>query len=197
MQDPIRPDCFWVNPFVSSSISGNISMLMFILQGQHFSLIQPDDLLLVDHTGSIQDESGPLRLLNAAAFMIHSAIHTARADVLCAAHSHSIYGRSFATLGRELDMLTQDSCAFYKDHAVYSQFNGVVLDEEEGAHIVQALGGKKVRSPSFIRSNLEHVLTIANSRLSSCRTTACWSQPTLSKPPYTTSSRSRSHARCS
>lgn len=77
--------------------------------------------------------------------MIHSAIHTARADVLCAAHSHSIYGRAFSTLGRELDMLTQDSCAFYKDHSVYSQFNGVVLDEEEGAHIVQALGGRKVR----------------------------------------------------
>lgn len=81
--------------------------------------------------------------------MIHSAIHTARPDVLCAAHTHSIHGRAFSTLGRELDMLTQDACAFYKDHAVYRQFNGVVLAEEEGVHIAQALGIKKVRARLF------------------------------------------------
>lgn len=79
----------------------------------HFSLIQAADLILVDHHGQILDESGPLRLLNTAAFMIHSAIHAARPDVLCAAHSHSIHGRAFSTLGRELDIITQDSCAFY------------------------------------------------------------------------------------
>ena len=142
-----------------------------MFQGKHFSLIQPEDLLLVDHTGDIQDESGPVRLLNAAAFMIHSAIHTARADVHCAAHSHSIHGRAFSTLGRELDMLTQDSCAFYKDHAVYSQFNGVVLDEEEGLHIAEALGSKKVSSLMH-HFSLRHpftLLSIANYRLSFCR----------------------------
>lgn len=128
----------------------------------HFSLIQPSDLLLVDHDGNILDESGPNRLLNTAAFMIHSAVHSARPDVLCAAHSHSIYGRAFATLGIELDMLTQDSCAFYKvrgmkkdhtqnaisilqDHAVYKQFNGLVLEAEEGTRIAEALGHRKVR----------------------------------------------------
>ena len=75
--------------------------------------------------------------------MIHSAIHAARPDVLCAAHSHSIYGRAFSTLGKELDIITQDSCGFYKDHAVYKQFNGVVLDDEEGARIAECLGSKK------------------------------------------------------
>jgi ribulose-5-phosphate 4-epimerase/fuculose-1-phosphate aldolase len=39
--------------------------------------------------------------------------------VLCAAHSHSVYGRAFCATGRELDMLTQDSCVFYKDHVLY------------------------------------------------------------------------------
>lgn len=83
-------------------------------QGMHFTLIQPSDLILVDHQGNILDESGPVRLLNTAAFMIHSAIHAARPDVLCAAHSHSIHGRAFSTLGKELDIITQDSCAFYQ-----------------------------------------------------------------------------------
>ena len=45
--------------------------------------------------------------------------------------------------GRELDMITQDSLRFYKSHAVYRQFGGVVLDREEGQRIASALGGGK------------------------------------------------------
>ncbi|KAJ7703430.1 arad-like aldolase/epimerase [Mycena metata] len=127
VRDPIRPDCFWVNPF-----------------GLHFKLIQPSDLLLVDHSGNILDESGqkdgPFRLLNTAAFMIHSAIHAARPDVLCAAHSHSPYGKAFSALGKKLDPISQDACAFYDDHVLYEQYNGIVLDEVEGAAITAALG---------------------------------------------------------
>lgn len=95
LRDPVDPSTFWVNPF-----------------GVAFGLIKKSDLIQVDHDGNIID-GGPVRLLNAAAFMIHSAIHSTRPDVMCAAHSHSIYGRSFCALGRELDIITQDSCAFY------------------------------------------------------------------------------------
>ncbi|KAH6918649.1 class II aldolase/adducin domain-containing protein [Coprinopsis sp. MPI-PUGE-AT-0042] len=126
VRDPIKPDCFWVNPF-----------------GHHFCLMQPEDLLLVDHSGKIQEESGPRRLLNTAAYMIHAAIHTARPDVLCAAHTHSIHGKAFSALGINLAMLNQDSCAFYNDVALYNQFNGVVLDQNEGSNIAEALGSKK------------------------------------------------------
>ncbi|KAF8142957.1 arad-like aldolase/epimerase [Mycena galopus ATCC 62051] len=129
-RDPIRPDCFWVNPF-----------------GLHFKLIQPHDLLFVDHTGKILEESGqkdgPFRILNTAAFMIHSAIHTARPDVLCAAHSHSPYGKAFSALGKMLDPISQDACMFYDDHALYTQYNGIVLDEVEGLGIAETLGSKK------------------------------------------------------
>lgn len=121
----MRPDCFWVNPF-----------------GLHFSLIKASDLILVDHTGKVVD-GGPSRALNTAAFMIHGAIHQAREDVICAAHSHSLYGRTWSAMGRELEMLTQDSCAFWKDHVVYDQFGGVVLGESEGKEIAKRLGNKK------------------------------------------------------
>jgi len=126
VRDPIKTDCFWVNPF-----------------GLHFCLIQPEDLLLVDHAGKIQEESGPRRMLNTAAYMIHAAIHTARPDVLCAAHTHSIHGKAFSTLGINLDMLNQDACAFHDDVVLYQQFNGIVLDKDEGINIAKALGPKK------------------------------------------------------
>lgn len=42
-----------------------------------------------------------------------------------------------------LSISTQDACAFYEDLALYNQFGGVVLDEEEGGHIAKAIGSKK------------------------------------------------------
>ncbi|KAG1894392.1 class II aldolase/adducin domain-containing protein [Suillus fuscotomentosus] len=113
-------------------------------QGVHFKFMQPEDLILVDQAGNIQEnESGPSRWLNGVAFLIHSAIHQARPDVVCIAHSHTTYAKAFGTLGIPLDPLTQDSCAFYKDHALYDEFNGIVDDIEEGVAIANALGSKK------------------------------------------------------
>lgn len=120
------PTQFWVNPF-----------------GVHFSLIKASDLILVDSNMRVVD-GGPVRMLNTAAFMIHHAIHTARPEVMCAAHSHSMYGRTYSAFGRPLDITTQDACNFWNDHVVYETFNGIVLEEEEGQSIVQCMGNKKV-----------------------------------------------------
>jgi len=92
--------------------------------------------------------------------MIHTAIHIARPDILCAAHTHSIHGKAFSSLGIEIEMISQDVCAFYdvsamksthsisryfsQDVALYTEFNGVVLAQDEGKHIAEALGNKKV-----------------------------------------------------
>ena len=95
VRDPVEPTTFWVNPF-----------------GVAFSLIKKSDLIRVNHIGEVVD-GGKIRLLNKAAFLIHGAVHEARPDVMCAAHSHSIYGRAFCSLGRQLDIITQDACSFY------------------------------------------------------------------------------------
>ncbi|KAI1268852.1 class II aldolase and Adducin domain-containing protein [Xylariaceae sp. FL1019] len=132
VRDPVDPATFWVNPF-----------------GVAWPLLRASDLIRVNHEGEVVD-GGPVRLLNVAApdnmtvaYMIHSAVHEARPDVNAVAHSHSIYGRAFATLGRPLDIITQDACAFYNDIAHYDSFGGIVLGPEEGQRIVEALGQKK------------------------------------------------------
>jgi ribulose-5-phosphate 4-epimerase/fuculose-1-phosphate aldolase len=81
--------------------------------------------------------------VNVAAFAIHSQVHRARPDVVAAAHAHSMYGKSWASLGRLLDPITQDACAFYEDHALFADFTGVVYETSEGERIAQALGNKK------------------------------------------------------
>src|ERR1700726_5358939 len=122
-RDPERLDHFWVNPF-----------------GMHFGQIRASDLILVNHHGQVVEGQHPV---NGAAFAIHSQIHAARPDVVAAAHAHSMYGKSWATLGRLLDPITQDACAFYEDHGLFDDYTGVVLATTEGERIAHALGNAK------------------------------------------------------
>jgi len=122
-RDPEHTDHFWVNPF-----------------GMHFSQIRVSDLILVNDRGEVVEGGRPV---NAAAFAIHSQVHKARPDVIAAAHAHSLYGKSWSSLGRLLDPITQDACAFYGDHALFDDYTGVVLDTEEGRRISAALGPRK------------------------------------------------------
>ena len=57
--------------------------------------------------------------------------------------AHSVYGKSWSSLGRLLDPITQDACAFYQDHVLFDDFTGVVLDDSEGTRIAAALGDSK------------------------------------------------------
>ena len=86
------------------------------------------DLLLVNRSGEVVQGDRPL---NTAAFAIHSRLHEARPDVNAAAHSHSMYEKSFSTMGRLLEPITQGSCAFYNDHVLFDDFTGVVLETDE------------------------------------------------------------------
>lgn len=58
-------------------------------------------------------------------------------------HSHTPYGKAFAALGKPLDIITQDACIFYNDHAVYADFGGTALEKDEGRRIAIALGKNK------------------------------------------------------
>jgi ribulose-5-phosphate 4-epimerase/fuculose-1-phosphate aldolase len=122
-RDPERLDHFWVNPF-----------------GMHFGQIRVSDLILVNHLGEVVEGDLPV---NIPAFVIHSQVHAARPDVVAAAHAHSVYGKSWSSLGVLLDPITQDVCAFYEDHSVFDDYTGVVLDLEEGKRIAHALGENK------------------------------------------------------
>src|SRR6202030_1899146 len=72
-----------------------------------------------------------------------SRVHTARPDVVAAAHAHSLYGKTWASLGRLLDPITQDVCAFYEDHSLFADFTGVVYETSEGERIAESLGERK------------------------------------------------------
>jgi len=122
-RDPELEDHFWVNPF-----------------GLHFSQVRVSDLVLVNEHGEVVEGNRPI---NEAAFAIHSRLHMLRPDVVAAAHAHSIYGKTWSSLGRLLDPITQDACAFYEDHGLFADYTGVVYDVSEGDRIGEALGNRK------------------------------------------------------
>ena len=116
VRDPEFPEYFWVNPFAIS-----------------FRHVKVSDLILVDHSGNVVYGKYPV---NRAAFVIHSAVHEARPDIVAAAHSHSVHGKAFSSLGIPLDPITQDACIFYNDHTVIQAQGGkVVFDIEAGKEL--------------------------------------------------------------
>ncbi|KAJ8117064.1 hypothetical protein OPT61_g1661 [Boeremia exigua] len=124
LRDPIQPDTFWINPY-----------------GVHFALLNVSDMVHVDGEGN--RIGGADKLINTAGFVIHSAIHQRRPDIHAACHMHSPYGRAWSNFGRNIDMLNQDSCMFYNDLEVYTNFGGVVFAKEEGDRLADALGPTK------------------------------------------------------
>src|ERR1035438_6587978 len=122
-RDPGNPEWFWVNPF-----------------GVHFGQIRVSDLILVNDKGEVVQGNYPV---NTAAFAIHSRVHAARPDAVAAAHAHSMHGKAWSSLGRLLDPITQDACAFYQDHALFDDYTGVVYETSEGDRIAQTLGKSK------------------------------------------------------
>lgn len=123
-RDPEEPDNYWVNPY-----------------GQSFRQIAVSDLVLVDgRTKTVIQGDNPVAF---AATTIHSAVHGARPDIVASVHAHALHSRTWSSLGRTLDPITQDACAFFEDQGLLEDFTGVVLDDEEGRRIGEALGPHK------------------------------------------------------
>ncbi|KAH0838990.1 hypothetical protein FOPE_05613 [Fonsecaea pedrosoi] len=92
VRDPVLPDHFWINP-----------------HGKSFSYMTPDDLVLMNPKGEVV-EGGNMHSVNPAGWVIHSAVHEARPDVVAAVHCHSVPSKAFSALGCHLEPINQDAC---------------------------------------------------------------------------------------
>jgi ribulose-5-phosphate 4-epimerase/fuculose-1-phosphate aldolase len=122
-RDPEDTDTFWVNPF-----------------GLGFDRVRVSDLIRVDAEGEVVEGRRPV---NVSAVAIHAHIHAARPEVVAAAHCHSLYGKAWSAVGRLLDPITQDACAFFEDHVFFDDTKVLVTEAIEGAHLAKTLGRAK------------------------------------------------------
>lgn len=79
--------------------------------------------------------------INPAGFIIHSAVHEARADVGCVLHTHTADGIAVSMQKDGLLPLSQQSI-FIRASLAYHPFEGVALNPEERLRLQQDLGNK-------------------------------------------------------
>ncbi|HEY4371225.1 MAG TPA: class II aldolase/adducin family protein [Burkholderiales bacterium] len=109
--------------------------------GLHYREVTASNLIKVGLDGAPAHETP--HSVNRAGFVIHSAIHAARANVHCIMHTHTTAGMAVA---QKEAGLTHDD--FYGAQlwggVAYHDFEGVTTRTEEQAALVQSLGEKNV-----------------------------------------------------
>lgn len=109
--------------------------------GVAFEKMRASDLVLIDLQGKVVDGQRGGHV-NAAGFIIHSAIHEARPDLHCIIHTHTAAGMAVAAQRDGLLPLTQHALKFYGNLA-YHTYEGIALSIQERERLVADLGSHK------------------------------------------------------
>lgn len=118
VRDPEKVDHYWTNPF-----------------GLSFGLIRASDLVLMNFEGKVVSGHG---LVHPGGVQIHLPILRENPHIVSAAHTHSIYGRTWSTFGRLVDPLTAEAAVFYKSHIIYDSF-----ENGEGSNLAKVVNNNK------------------------------------------------------
>ena len=118
---------------------------------EHHFLINPYGLMFDEITASSLVKIGldgravedSPHLVNPAGFVIHSALHAARADAQCVLHTHTRAGCAVAALACGLLPVNQISMEFY-GRVAYHDYEGIALDLAEQKRLVADMGDKSV-----------------------------------------------------
>lgn len=115
---------------------------------EHHFLINPYNLMFEEITASslvkIDIEGKPVMgpaMVNAAGFVIHSAIHMARDDAKAVLHLHTPYGQAVSAMAEGLLPHTQTAMIAAHELA-YHDYEGIATDLEERERLVADLGDK-------------------------------------------------------
>jgi ribulose-5-phosphate 4-epimerase/fuculose-1-phosphate aldolase len=102
-----------------------------------FDEITASSLVKINLQGEkVEDSPFPV---NAAGFVIHSAVHSARHDAKCVLHTHTLNGVAVAAQREGLLPLSQHSL-FVITSVGYHDFEGPALNDDEKPRLVADLG---------------------------------------------------------
>jgi ribulose-5-phosphate 4-epimerase/fuculose-1-phosphate aldolase len=104
-----------------------------------FDQITASSLVKIDLDGNKVDDN-PVPI-NAAGFVIHSAIHAARPDAVAVFHLHTPYGQAVSAMECGILPTTQTSMVAYH-HVAYHDYEGIATDLDERERLVADLGSK-------------------------------------------------------
>jgi ribulose-5-phosphate 4-epimerase/fuculose-1-phosphate aldolase len=122
---------------ISARVPGTDDQFLINPYGVFFDEITASSLVKIDLQGAKVDDS-PFPV-NAAGFVIHSAIHAARHDAKCVLHTHTLNGVAVAAQREGLLPLSQHSL-FVLTGLGYHDFEGPALHDDEKPRLVADLG---------------------------------------------------------
>ncbi|CAB3847493.1 Decarboxylase NovR [Achromobacter anxifer] len=150
---------------ITARIPGPEDHLLINPYGMMYDEITASSLVKIDLDGNVlsnQTEYG----INAAGYVIHSAVHGARHDVQCVIHTHTRAGMAVSALQCGLLPLTQTAMRFAR--IPYHDYESVALDLDERARLVADLG----QSEAMILRN--HGLLAAGPSIAQAFNTLYW-----------------------
>jgi ribulose-5-phosphate 4-epimerase/fuculose-1-phosphate aldolase len=122
---------------ISMRIPGAEDQFLINPYGVFFDEISASSLVKIDLDGNkIEDSPFPV---NAAGFIIHSAIHEARHDAKCVLHTHTLNGVAVAAQHAGLLPLSQHSMSVLASLG-YHDYEGPALNADEKPRLVAGLG---------------------------------------------------------
>ncbi|WP_033296197.1 class II aldolase/adducin family protein [Amycolatopsis jejuensis] len=122
---------------ISARLPGPDHHFLINPYGLLFEEITASNLVKIDLSGQPVGESE--YPVNPAGFVIHSAIHAARADAHCVLHTHTRAGCAVAAQKDGLLPVNQISMEFH-DRVGYHDYEGVALNLDEQERLVEDLG---------------------------------------------------------
>lgn len=127
---------------ISARLPGLEHHFLINKYGVNFHQMRASDLVKIDLDGNVV-EPGDVssRRVNAAGFTIHSAVHMAREDLMCVAHTHTAAGIAVSAQKDGLLPISQHALRFY-GRLAYHGYEGIALDLGERERLVADLGGE-------------------------------------------------------
>jgi len=128
---------------VTARVPGEDDHLLINPLGLLYDEVTASSVVKIDMDGNIVSDGPPPRHgVNQAGFVIHGAMHKARADVDCVIHTHTPAGMTVSALECGLLPLVQSAMRF--GSVAYHDFNGLSLDVAEQEGLMAALGDADV-----------------------------------------------------
>ena len=126
---------------ITVKIPGDDEHFLINPYGLHYTEVKASNLVKVDIEGNKVEDSP--YAVNPAGLVIHTAIHAARPDIHCIAHTHTTEGMAVAC---SQEGLRTDNfySALLNNRIAYHDFEGITVMDDEKPRLVKSLGNKNI-----------------------------------------------------
>jgi len=126
---------------ITARVPGPQHHILINAYGMLYEEVTASSLIKVDLAANIIDKADHPYSVNAAGYVIHSAVHEAREDAQCVIHTHTPAGIAVSAMAEGLLPLSQTAMRFHGQLA-YHDYEGPAFNRGEKGRLVAHLGEK-------------------------------------------------------